>query len=131
VNLDRFESVRDVSAWFEPADGLALVAMRPRKARGQDSDLITAVLLDPEKPPAIVDPRLSTTYTAEGRPVRAGVELWLGEEEEEQYARRVTGEAIGEGAAAVIHRFEVRAQPFRWHSRGRDGAGLYVLARRA
>jgi hypothetical protein len=131
VKLDRFESVRDVSAWFAPSDGLALVALRPRKSRGQDSDLVEVAVLDPEATAPVTDPRLSTTYTAGGQPLRAGVELWLGDEEEEQHPRRATGEAVGAGAGAKIDGFEVRAQPFRWHSRGRDGAGVYLLARRA
>jgi hypothetical protein len=130
-DVDRLESVRDISAWFEPIDGLALVALRPRKSRGQESDLITAVVFDPDAPRTITDPRLSTTYSAAGRPLRAGVELWLGDDEDEQYPRRALGEAVGDDAAGQVGGFEVRAQPFRWQSRGRDGAGVYLLARRA
>jgi hypothetical protein len=130
VDVERLESVRDVSAWFEPADGLALVALRPRKSRGQDGDLVTAVVFD-SAPHTITDPRLSTTYTAAGRPLRAGVEMWLGESEGEQYPRRALGEALGDGATGRAGRFEVSAQPFHWQSRGRDGAGMYLLARQA
>jgi hypothetical protein len=130
-DVDRLESVRDISAWFEPADGLALVALRPRRSRGQESDLITAVVFDSDVPHTITDPRLSTTYSAAGQPLRAGVELWLGDDEEEQYPRRALGEAVGDGATGHVAGFEVRAQPFRWQSRGRDGAGLYLLARQA
>jgi hypothetical protein len=129
-DVERLESVRDVSAWFEPADGLALVALRPRKSRGQDSDLVTAVVLDSDAPHTVDDPRLSTTYTASGQPLRAGVELWLGDDDEQQqHPRRALGEAAGAGASGSVGRFEVLAQPFRWQSRGRDGAGVYLLAR--
>jgi hypothetical protein len=130
VKLDKFESFRDVSAWFEPDDGLAVVALRPNRSGGQDSDLVDAAVLDPQTTAPVTDPRLSTTYTAAGQPLRAGLELWLGDDEEEQYPRRAAGEAVGAGAAAQIDGFDVRAQPFRWHSRGRDGAGVYLLARR-
>lgn len=125
---ERLESVRDVSAWFEPADGLAVVALRPRKARGQDSDLVTAVVFDSDAPHTITDPRLSTTYTTSGQPLRAGIELWLGDDEEQQYPRRALGEAVGAGATGRVGRFEVLAQPFSWQSRGREGAGMYLLA---
>lgn len=135
IDVDRFSSIRDVSAWFEPGDGLAVVALRPRKARGQESDVITAAVLDPERPRAVAESRLSTTYAAEGTPERAGVELWLageGEEEssEPQYPRRAAGEAVGPHAAGTVGALDVQAGLFRWHSRGRDGAGVYLLGRR-
>jgi hypothetical protein len=130
VNLDRYEAVRDLCAWFEPGDGLALVALRPRKSRGQDADLIDAAVFDPERTLVIAQPRLSTTYTGDGRPLRAGLELWLGDEDEEQYPRRATGEAAGDGAAGALEGYDVRARPFRWRSRGRVGVGIYLLARR-
>jgi hypothetical protein len=128
-DVERLESIRDVSAWFEPADGLALVALRPRKSRGQDSDLVTAVVFDPDTRHTVDDPRLSTTYTASGQPLRAGLEFWLGDDDEQQHPRRALGEAAGAGAAGQVGRFDVLAQPFRWQSRGRDGAGVYLLAR--
>jgi hypothetical protein len=131
IKLEKFDSVRDVSAWFGPVDGLAVVALRPRKARGQDSDLLEVAVLDPEATSPVEDPRMSTTYTSAGQPLRAGFELWLaGEEEDSQYPRRAAGEAAGPGASARCGGLHVLAQPFRWHSRGRDGAGLYLLARR-
>ena len=58
VKLDKFDSVRDVSAWFAPADGLAVVALRPRKSRGQDSDLLEVAVLDPQKKSPVEDPRM-------------------------------------------------------------------------
>jgi hypothetical protein len=135
LDLDRFTSVRDVSAWFDPTYGMALVALRPGKARGQEADLITAAVLDPEDSRAVVEPRLSTTYTADGRPERAGLELWLvaddgDENQEPQYPRRAAGEAMGPHAAGNAGALEVQVELFRWHSRGQDGAGVYLLGRR-
>ncbi len=135
LDLDRFTSVRDVSAWFEPGDGLALVALRPGKARGQESDVISAAVLDPKGPRAVAESRLSTTYGADGRPERAALELWLaGEDGDEtqqpQYPRRAAGEAVGPYAAKTVGPLDVQAGLFRWHSRGRDGAGVYLLGRR-
>ena len=109
-----------------------MLALRPRKTRGHSRDAITAVVLDPEHPAPVTDPRLSTTYTASGVPARAGLELWIAtDEEEEHHLLRAAGEATGAGARAIEHGLELWAGPFRWHSRGQDGAGVYLMARRA
>jgi hypothetical protein len=125
-----YESLRAVSAWFEPEDGLAVAAFRPRRSKGQDADLISAAVLDSESSRPVEDPRLSTTYTEAGWPARASLELWLaGEDEEDTSAlRRATGVAAGSRLQADWGEREVRAELFQWGSRGRDGAGVYVLA---
>jgi hypothetical protein len=128
--LDRFESIRDVCAWFDDSHGLALVALRPRKARGQDSDRVSAAALEPETTPPVTDPRMSTVYAADGKPLRVGLELWLGEDEDEQFPRRAAGETIGVAATGQVGRFDVSAQFVHWHGRGGDGVGVYLLARR-
>ena len=126
----RFESIRVVSVWFDPDEAFALTAFRPRKAKHHDADLLAAVVIAPDASGAVEDPRLSTTYDADGWPARAGLELWLpGEEPERQYPRRASGEAVGPRAQAVAGDLELQAEPFRWHSRGREGAGMYLLAR--
>jgi hypothetical protein len=130
VDPERYESVRRVSAWFHPGEGLGLLSLRPKRSAGHDSDLITAAVLDAEGGSAVVDPRLSTTYGPTGEPARAGLELWLadGEEAAEQpYPRRAAGEALGAKAASVIGELGVQADLLRWHSRGREGAGVYLL----
>jgi len=130
-DLAKIESVRAVSTWFEPDEGFALMAFRDRKAKHHDSDVVTAAVLGPETSTPVEDPRLSTTYDADGWPVRAGLELWLAAEgEEEQYPRRAAGEAAGARTETAAGELELRAEAFRWHSRGREGAGLYLLARR-
>lgn len=140
LDLKRIESFRQVCAWFEPDECLALLAMRPRRARGQESDLIAASVIDPEPVPAVADPRLSTTYDRDGLPSRAGLELWFEEpaveappEEEqppEHFPRRAAGEVLAPGVDWVQDDFTLHAAPVRWHSRGRDGAGIYLLGRR-
>jgi hypothetical protein len=130
-DLGKLESVRAVSTWFEPDEGLALMAFRARKAKGHDGDVLTAAVLGTEASAAAEDPRLSTTYDADGWPVRAGLELWIaGEDEDEQYPRRASGEATGAHAEFADGGLELQVEPFRWHSHGRDGAGMYILARR-
>jgi hypothetical protein len=130
VGLDQFDSIRAVSTWFEPGEGFALTAFRARKAKAHDSDLITAAVLGAESSVPVVDPRFSTTYAAGGQPVRAGFELWVDGEDEPQFPRRASGEATGASAQAGAGDLDVRADLFRWHSRGRVGAGVYVLAHR-
>jgi hypothetical protein len=133
IELGGSESVRDVSCWFEPDRGLALTAVRPRKSKGHDRDLVAAAVLDLEAEHTVADPRLSTTYSGEGQPARAGLELWLSEESEEdeqqQYPTRAAGERAGPGLVASLDGLEVLADPFRWHSRGADGTGVYLLLR--
>lgn len=129
-SVDGLDSVRDVCALFEPADGLAVVSLRPRKGRGHDRDAVSAAVLDAEASAPVADPRFSTTYGAGGRPIRSSFELWVGEAENE-YPRRAAGEALGPYASGVDGGLEVQASLFRWGSRGRDGAGVYILARPA
>lgn len=131
LDLDRYESVRAVSVWFDPAEAMALTAFRPRKAKAHDRDVLAAAVIAADGWAPVEDPRLSTTYGRDGWPARAGLELWLaGEEDERQYPRRASGEALGARVEALAGGVELRAEPFRWHSRGRDGAGMYLLARR-
>lgn len=129
-DLMAFVSLREVLAWFGPSDGLALAAFRPRKSKGQETDVISAAVLDSESAAAVDDPRLSTTYTASGRPARASLELWLPGEDDQQLLRRAAGEATGGGVESVEGELEVRAELFHWYSHGHDGAGVYLLASR-
>jgi hypothetical protein len=128
VDLRSLDSVRQVLAWFAPDDGIALCARRPRGAKGHDRDAVAATVLEPEGPVAVADPRLSTTYAGSGQPARVGLELWL-TEEENQFPRRVSGEALGVDTDGQTSDLVAGLQAFRCHSRGRDGAGAYVLVR--
>lgn len=128
LDVKRFESFRAVSAWFGEADGLALLAARPRRARGHDTELLAGVLFEAGVPVPVSEPRLSSTYTADGVPARVGLELWLGEEDDaDQYARRAAGEAIGQ--AAVCGDPPLRSELLRWRMQGREGVGVYELLR--
>jgi hypothetical protein len=126
-----FDSVRDVSIWFAVDDGLAVTAARRRKAKGHDRDLTVAAILETAEAPAVEEPRLSTTYDADGTPARVGVELWLPEHNGEQpFPRRAAGEAAGASVSASGEEGELTARPMRCHSRGNDGTGVYVLLQR-
>jgi hypothetical protein len=129
--LGQAGSLREVSAWFERDEGVSLLAVRPRKAPGHGGDTITAAVFDGTDRVIVAEPRLSTTYAAVDLPSRMGLELWIGEDDAEQYPRRFTGEAIGPRAAASVGPYELSATLLRCHSRGRDGTGVYLLASRA
>jgi hypothetical protein len=126
---DRIDSVRAIAAWFGEGEGVAVVAVRPRKHRGQEQDDVGAAILTSEEFAPIVDPRVSTTYTADGQPTRMTLELWS--EDPESAPRRVAGEAVGQSAKATARGWSVQAQLLLCHSRGHDGAGVYLLARPA
>jgi hypothetical protein len=133
IDLSRFESLRAVGAWFPPDDALALTALRPRRAKGHGNDLVVASSFDPNGSAAVADPRLSTTYSADGSPARLGLELWLNvsEDSDEQYPRRVAGETLGASVTGSDDGVTVAAYAFRCHCRGSDGLGTYLLARPA
>ncbi len=128
--LASVDSIRGVWAWFGPEAGLALLALRPRGAGGQEADRISAAIFEPGRSLRVNDPRLSTTYTTEGLPARVSLELWLNEGED-PYPRRAAGEVAGPGAAGTRDGLALAVAPFQWHSRGLEGAGLYLLARPA
>jgi hypothetical protein len=127
--LDGLDSVREVSAWFEPAEAVALLALRPRRTKGHDQDAITAAVIDPEGWPPVTDPRLSTTYTAAGDPAHVGLELWS--DDPESFPRRLAGESTGSRAAASAGGWSVSAERLLCHSRGNEGMGVYLIARPA
>lgn len=122
----RFDSLRAVSAWFGAEDGLAVLAVRPRRARGHDSELLAGVLFQAGDPVPVGESRLSSAYDADGVPTRVGLELWLGDDEDE-YATRAAGEATG--VAAVSEDPPLRVELLRTRMRGREGVGVYELLR--
>jgi hypothetical protein len=138
AELSQWDSVRFLAGWLDPRRGFSLLALRPRKARGHEADTVAVTLLeDPPRGP-VVDPRLSTTYTEEGVPAKAGLELWLAEADQDdseestapQYPRRAAGEAVGGGLDWSQGDFRLHASLLRWHSHGQDGPGVYLLGER-
>jgi hypothetical protein len=122
------DSLRGVWSWFEDEQGLAVIAARPQGASGQDTDRISATLFDAQGPADVADPRLSTTYGSDGLPARVGLELWVGDDDQ-QYPHRAAGEGLGAGARLDSGQASIQVVPLRCHSRGLDGSGVYMLAR--
>lgn len=125
------DSLRLITAWFDEAEGFSVLAVRPRKAKGQDEDAIQATLFDGGAPQRVAEPRFSTTYTQAGEPARAGVELWIETEPDSEnlYPRRALGQALVVPTEWAVEDLTLEAQPFRWFSGGREGSGVYMLGR--
>ena len=132
--LEHFRLFRDIRAWFSPSDGLAVLAVRPRRAASHGDEWLSATLIEGGEPQSVEEPRLSTTYSDDGLPVRASLELWLPENDEQDeqavaYPRRVAGEAAAPATLHELDRLALRVRPFRWRAGGREGAGVYLIAR--
>ena len=126
---ERLSLARTLSAWFEGGPGVALASARPEGAAGHDAELASAFMLEPEAAVAIADPRLSTTSDAEGRQRRAGLELWVGEDDEAG-PHRLAGEAVC-GTTLDLGRLRLDCAFFDWRMDGRHGVGRYDVLRRA
>jgi hypothetical protein len=133
TDWDSMELSRSVSAWLAPDAAVMLFASRPSKAKGHEGERTSAFILGAgaEGEPAVVvpvaEPRLSTVYDGEGRQLRAGMELWPAEED--GFARRAAGEAVG-GTSLELGRLRLDASFFSWRMEGRDGVGRYDVWRR-
>ena len=124
------ELVRTVSVWLGDEDGgVALSSLRPAGARGHDEEQVSAALVERDGDPvAVGDPRLSTTYDGDGHQRRAGLELWVGDED--PYPRRLAGEVIC-GSSLDLGALRLELAFMRWHGEGAEGVGRYDVLRRA
>jgi len=119
------DSLRLFAAWFPAGHEIALVAARPKGAKGHDRDSLDVVARG-EEHPLVIDPRLSTTYDDGGAPRRVGLELWLGDDADgDLWPRRVAGASTGSSVAGE----GLSAYAFDCVSRGEPGAGIYLLLR--
>jgi hypothetical protein len=132
ASVERLASARLLVSWFPDEQAVALLALRPDGARGHDRDTLSVACLGERDGVSVFDPRLSSTYTRNGSLRRVGVELWLGETEEgDQHPHRVAGEASGSDGHVAAEEVVGEAYGLRCHSRGEDGAGVYLQIRPA
>lgn len=122
-------SIRGFGSWLEGDEAVALLALRPASASDHERDLVAATVFDPDHWMTSVDPRLSTTYDRDGDPNRATLELWVAEGDRE-LPRRAAGEASGAPVRLPGDAATLLVRPLRCHSRGNEGAGVYLLASR-
>jgi hypothetical protein len=126
---ERFDSLRQVLAWFQGGEAAALDAERPARARAHEHDRIRAALLGPQLSAPVHEGRLSTTYGPEGQVARIGLELWLEDEEQHPFAHRLAGEVSGRALACDAGALTLELAPLRTHYSGSDGAGAVLVAR--
>jgi hypothetical protein len=123
----RIAETRTVSAWPEEGFALALSAVRPVGA-DHGREPVWAALLDRRGTLQVEEPRLSTTYDGDGRQRRAGLELWL--DEEEGHPHRGSGEVLC-GSTLDLGQLRLDCAFFRWRIDGRAGVGRYDVLRHA
>ncbi len=123
----RLEAARTVSAWIEDGPGLALQTVRPEGAPHAEEP-VWAAILGPGGSAEVEDPRLSTTYDGDGHQRRAGLELWMGEDDDE-YPARGSGEVLC-GSTLDLGQLRLDCAFFRWRLEGRQGVGRYDVLRR-
>jgi hypothetical protein len=117
---------RAVGVWLDGGSGVTLHAARPAGAAGQDAETTRAFVFDAEAAVPVTEPRLSTVADLEGHQRRAGLELWVAEED---YPRRAAGELVG-GTSLDLGRLRLDCAFLRWRMEGRSGAGRYDILRR-
>jgi hypothetical protein len=122
---ERMELTRSIGLWLDGDIGVSLLAARPAGARGQDEEAMRAYVYDGAARP-VAAPRLSTVSDLEGHQLRAGLELWV---EEEDHPRRAAGELVG-GTSLDLGRLRLDCAFLRWRMEGRSGAGRYDILRR-
>jgi hypothetical protein len=125
---ERLDVTRTIAAWLDDGTGVTVAAVRPARARGHGEESRWGALLDPAGSLHVGDPRVSTTYDRDGRQRRAGLELWLGDQDE--YPRRAAGNVVC-GSTLELGALRLDAAVFRWHMEGRAGVGRYDILRRA
>jgi hypothetical protein len=124
----RIALARTVSAWPDDGPAVALTAVRPQGATNHADEAVWSALLSPEEVATVREPRLSTTYDSDGHQRRAGLELWVAEEDD--YPRHGAGEIVC-GSTLTLGPLALDCAFFRWHVQGHEGVGRYDIVRRA
>jgi len=130
---DRIALARTVAAWLDDELSISLTAIRPAGAKHHEDERVAATVLDrygrtyADEAGLVVDPRLSTTYDADGRQRAAGLELYM---DPEAFPRRAAGEVVC-GTTLDLGRLRLDCAFLRWRMEGRSGVGRYDVLRRA
>lgn len=122
---NRLELVRTVSAWMGDGEAIVLTGVRAAGAT-PDVEAREAILVAEGVPAHIPEAHLSTTFDAEGRQRRAGIELWT---DPEDWPRRAAGEVLC-GSSLDLGRLRYDCAFFGWRMEGRAGVGRYDILRR-
>jgi hypothetical protein len=125
---DKIALTRTVGAWLEDGSGFVIGAVRPEGVPTHAEEAIWAAALDGERARIVDEARLSTTTDEAGRQIRAGLELWVGKDDD--YPLRGTGEVVA-GSTLELGALRLDVAFFRWHVDGRTGTGHYDVIRHA
>jgi len=125
TEIDR---TRSVAAWLEDGSALALGSVRPAGAADHAAEDVWATLLNAQGVLPVDEPRLSTTYDGDGHQRRAGVELWM--DDDEGFAHRGSGHVLC-GSSLELGSLRLDCSFFAWRLDGREGVGRYDVLRRA
>lgn len=127
ADWDALQQTRTLSMWLgEEEGGVILSSLRPAGVESHDTEPTWCELFTGGEAVEVTEPRLSTTYDSEGRQHRAGLELWVGEEDE--YPLRASGHAVC-GASIDLGALRVELAFMRWSAEGREGYGRYEIVR--
>ena len=129
LDWSKLALARTVTAWLDDETGVVLSALRSTSAKHHADEDVAAHVVLAGSPVSVADPRLSTTYDADGRQVHAGLELWVGAGEDE-YPHRAAGDVLC-GTTVDLGQLRLDCAFFDWRMEGRTGVGGYVVVRRA
>jgi hypothetical protein len=124
----RIALARSLTVWADGGPGIALSAIRPAGVDNHSQEAVWAALLGPDEVKPVADPRLSTTYDGDGHQRRAGLELWVGDEDD--VPERASGEVLC-GSTLELGPLALDLAFFAWHFEGREGVGRYDVLRPA
>jgi hypothetical protein len=124
----RIALTRSLTVWADGGPGVVLSAIRPAGATNHAQEAVWAALLGPDEVRPIADPRLSTTYDGDGHQRRAGLELWVSDEDD--MPERAAGEVLC-GSTLELGPLTLDLAFFAWHFEGREGVGRYDVLRPA
>jgi hypothetical protein len=124
----RIGRTRTVSAWFGD-ESLSVSAIAANGESDHGREAISATIFEPGETGFVhvEDPRLSTTFDADGRQRRAALELWV---TDDGPPRRATGDVVC-GTTLDLGRLRLDTAFLSWRMDDRVGAGRYDVLRRA
>lgn len=118
---------RSIGIVFDDGALLALTSTLPERGSDHGDEEMSAVFCDPEGTPlTFEEPLLSTEYDGDGVQRRATLELWPSIED----LRPLRGAGTLISSVRVRrHEHDAQIAFFRWSVEGREGLGIYEIAR--
>src|SRR4051812_42164879 len=138
ADWEKLALTRSLSLWCAPDLAVSLAGVRPANAKAHDAEAVDAWLIHPVEEGIatmmVDDPRLSTAFDGSGRQKRAGLELWLEPETDDEEGGgapplRAAGEVVC-GTSLDLGRATLHAAFFHWRMQGAEGVGRYDVLRR-